>query len=112
MAAHLLAGGTRTAAFHQALVDLRGALLEHNVCEEAFLQPLLAAEPAAGAARVKRMMEEHVAEHAAFVGALEGDELEVARRIPDLIEELEAHMQAEERTFLNLAVLRDDRARR
>jgi iron-sulfur cluster repair protein YtfE (RIC family) len=106
-AARRLAADGPTSAFHQSIVDLRRALAEHNVCEEAFLSPMLHADTTMGAARVKRMMEEHVAEHAAFRAAIQGDDLEVARGLPDLVEELEAHMQAEERTFLSPAVLRD-----
>ncbi len=111
-AARRLAGDRPSSEFHQSIVDLRRALAEHNVCEEAFLDPLLRADKTVGAARVRRMMEEHIAEHAAFSAALEGDDLEVARGISDLVEELDAHMQAEERTFLSPAVLRDDAERR
>jgi len=42
LAARLLAGEPAR-GFHQAVSDLRRALAEHNVCEEAFLGPLLRA---------------------------------------------------------------------
>jgi iron-sulfur cluster repair protein YtfE (RIC family) len=102
-----LAGGGGGEAFPQALAALRRALAEHNACEEAFLEPHLARDPAVGARRVSRMLEEHRAEHAAFAAALKGEDRELALRMPDLLEELEAHLQAEERTFLNAAVLKD-----
>ncbi|MEO8702775.1 MAG: hypothetical protein ABI867_22210 [Kofleriaceae bacterium] len=54
------------------------------------------------------MLEEHLAEHAAFWELLCGSRAEVAGRIEELAEELEAHMVAEERTFLSSATLRED----
>ena len=42
---------------------------------------------------------------AAMRGALAGEDLDVAPRVADLVEELIAHMDAEERTFLHPAVL-------
>ena len=65
--------------------------------------------PAAwGSLMVDRMLEEHVAEHAAFWELLSGTQAEVAERIGELAEELDAHMAAEERTFLSPVTLRDD----
>ena len=54
------------------------------------------------------MLEEHVAEHSAFWDYLKGTRGEVADKISDLAEELDAHMAAEERTFLSPVTLRDD----
>jgi hypothetical protein len=54
------------------------------------------------------MFEEHVAEHAAFWVLLSGTRAEVAARIEELADQLDAHMAAEERTFLAPATLRDD----
>jgi hypothetical protein len=51
------------------------------------------------------MLEEHVAEHAAFWDLLAGPASEVAARMDELLEELDAHMAAEERTFLSPLVL-------
>ena len=51
------------------------------------------------------MLEEHVAEHAAFWEMLTGSTVEVAARMDELIDELDAHMAAEERTFLSPLVL-------
>jgi iron-sulfur cluster repair protein YtfE (RIC family) len=116
LAARLLAAGAVDAAatdealleFRGAVQDLRAAVAEHNETEEAILAPVLRAADAWGPLRVDRMIEEHAAEHAAFRAALAGDELDVAERMGDLAEELDAHMAAEERTFLSAAVLRDD----
>jgi hypothetical protein len=54
------------------------------------------------------MMEEHRAEHAVIRAALTGTDRDVAHRVADLRELVEAHMAAEERTFLSRGVLRDD----
>jgi hypothetical protein len=104
LAVRELGSDRRIQAFRQAIVDLRAALTEHNVCEEGFLALLLASDPA-GPARAKRMMDEHLAEHAAFARALIGGDLEIARRLPELVRAMETHLQAEERTFLHPAVL-------
>ena len=103
----MAAGETPCTAFHDSLIELRAVLTAHNAYEEAYLAPMLAVDAAMGPRRVSRMLEEHMAEHAAMVATLTGAELDVARRIPELVEELEAHLQAEERTFLSAAVLRD-----
>ena len=70
--------------------------------------PLLHNSPDWGAVLIDRMLEEHVAEHSAFWERMSGSVHEVAARIDDLVEELESHMAAEERTFLSPAVLRED----
>jgi iron-sulfur cluster repair protein YtfE (RIC family) len=91
-----------------ALGLLRATLAEHNRAEEKLLEPMLRdAADTWGPARVSRMLEEHVAEHGAIRALLEGDELAVARLLPDFGEELMAHMAAEERTFLHPSVLPD-----
>ena len=59
-----------------------------------------------GAKLVDRMAEEHIAEHAAFWELLSGTRTEVVARICELAEELDAHMAAEERTFLSPEVVR------
>lgn len=92
-----------------ALDALRRELGEHNLLETSMLQPLLHATSAWSKLLLDRMMEEHVAEHAAFWDLLSGATYEVAERMDDLADELDAHMAAEERTFLSPQVLRDDR---
>jgi iron-sulfur cluster repair protein YtfE (RIC family) len=108
LAARLLAGEMVGDELRCVLTDLRNAFAEHNASEERVLDPLLSAGDAWAPLRVKRMVEEHTAEHAAFREALTGETVEVAARIADLAEDVDAHMQAEERTFLSAAVLRDD----
>ncbi len=108
LAAKLLAGDMVAAELQAVLVDLRSAFAEHNTSEEKVLEPLLGSGDAWAPLRVKRMVEEHTAEHAAFRAALAGETIEVAARIAELAEDVDAHMLAEERTFLNPAVLRDD----
>lgn len=90
-----------------ALADLRGAFAEHNALESTMLGPLLGSSQDWGKVLVDRMLEEHVAEHAVFWELLAGSALEVASRMDDLVDELDAHMAAEERTFLSPQVLRE-----
>jgi iron-sulfur cluster repair protein YtfE (RIC family) len=90
------------------LTDLRGAFAEHNALESSLIEPLLRGSPRWGKVLVDRMLEEHVAEHAAFWSLLAGTTDDVASRMDDLVDELDAHMAAEERTFLSPQVLRDD----
>jgi hypothetical protein len=54
------------------------------------------------------MLDEHLAEHAAFWELLAGTPAEVAARMDDLADQLDSHMAAEERTFLAPVTLRDD----
>src|SRR5262249_22858242 len=59
-----------------------------------------------GAARVSRMHEEHLNEHALLREALVGHDLGViSANLRELAEALRAHMDAEERTFLHAGVL-------
>jgi hypothetical protein len=76
--------------------------------ETAVIVDLLQGPAAWGSLLIDRMLEEHVAEHAAFWELLSGTQAEVAERIGELAEELDAHMAAEERTFLSPVTLRDD----
>lgn len=103
-----LAGETVVAELQQHLDELRSAFAEHNTSEEALLEPILRLDFAWGPARIARMLEEHGAEHASFREAMAGPVLEIAARMAELIEEIDAHMAAEERTFLSPSVLRDD----
>ncbi len=91
-----------------ALDELRRAFSRHNESEEALLEPMLSATDAWGPQRIARMVEEHVGEHAAFRQALSAPVADLVPRLAELAEELEAHMLAEERTFLSPQVLRDD----
>ena len=91
-----------------ALEQLRGEFDVHNEAETAVIRQLLHGPAAWGSLLIDRMLEEHVAEHIAFCEMLAGTRDEIAARIEDLAEELEAHMAAEERTFLAPVTLRDD----
>lgn len=92
----------------RALAELREEFSDHNQSETAIIGELLRGPAAWGSLLVDRMLEEHVAEHAAFWELLSGTPGEIATRIDDLAEELDAHMAAEERTFLSPVTLRDD----
>jgi iron-sulfur cluster repair protein YtfE (RIC family) len=91
-----------------ALERLRDDLAQHNQTETAIIGQLLQGPAAWGSLLIDRMLEEHVAEHAAFWDILSGTHVEIAERIDDLAEEIDAHMMAEERTFLSPVTLRDD----
>lgn len=112
LAKQLRGGEPVTLELDEALSRLRDEFAEHNQAETAIIAELLRGPAAWGSLLVDRMLEEHVAEHAAFWVLLSGAQVEVAERIHDLAEELDAHMAAEERTFLSPLTLRDDVIRR
>ena len=93
------------------LQDLLGAVriafAEHNASEETLLEPILRLDHAWGPPRIARMLEEHSAEHASFREALARPAHELASEMGDLVELIDAHIAAEERTFLSPGVLRD-----
>lgn len=96
------------AELDRALEILRDEFAVHNATESRVIGELLHGPAEWGSLLIDRMLEEHVAEHAAFWDLLSGTRSEVAARIADLADELEAHMAAEERTFLAPITLRDD----
>jgi iron-sulfur cluster repair protein YtfE (RIC family) len=108
LAARLLLDAPVEADFTRELAGLRDAFAKHNTLEESYLVPFLRDADAWGPIRVERMVEAHRQEHVALRKILEGEPREVAQRMSDIIEDLEAHMQHEERTFLSPAVLKDD----
>lgn len=91
-----------------ALDGLREEFAVHNETETRVIQKLLHGPAAWGSLMIDRMFEEHVAEHSAFWDLLQGTTGQVAMKIDELEEELDAHMAAEERTFLAPVTLRDD----
>jgi hypothetical protein len=97
-----------------ALSRLRLAFSEHNRAETELMHRLLLHDTPGRATRgtllVERMLEEHVAEHIALGELLEGASPMVAATMDDLAYELDAHMAAEERTFLSPVIVRGDRA--
>lgn len=94
--------------FDAALAQLRSDLMEHNTTEADLVRVLLSDSPDWGTRLVDRMLEEHVAEHAALWSMLAGSADAVAARMDDFVDDLDAHMAAEERTFLSPVVLRQD----
>lgn len=95
-----------------AIEAARVAFELHNRTEESLLRPLLEASTGAAAARIERMLEEHRAEHALLLEALRAPDAELLGRFDDLVEEVLAHMEAEERTFLHphsLGLLADEK---
>ena len=102
------AGGEVSFELDAALGRLRDEFAQHNQTETAIIGQLLQGPAAWGSLLIDRMLEEHVAEHAAFWDILSGSHIQIAERIDDLAEELDAHMLAEERTFLSPVTLRDD----
>jgi iron-sulfur cluster repair protein YtfE (RIC family) len=108
LARRLRAGEDVHAELGTALAQLRADLTEHNATEADLIRPLLDNSPGWGTVLVDRMGESHVAEHAALWEMLTGAVIDVAARMDDLVEDLDAHMAAEERTFLSPLVLRHD----
>jgi hypothetical protein len=109
LAGRLLAGEWVAPEFTAEVRRLRNLFLVHNQTEERMLEPFLAGSDASGPLRVDRMLEEHAAEHAAFLRGLDGSTSEVAARFADFAELLDAHMAAEERTFLSPRVIAEAR---
>lgn len=87
---------------------LREAYAAHNAFELTVVEPMIRDADAWGPIRVARMIEEHGAEHEALEELLVGTTAEVAMRFDDFAELVDAHMAAEERTFLSVQVLHDD----
>ena len=83
---------------------LRLAFEGHNRFEEQLLRPLLRQNDPFAAARIERMIEDHVNEHRAMAQQLGSKDTADLR---DVIETLRAHLDAEERYLLSPAVLRE-----
>ncbi len=101
-------GWTSACDLETALAILREELDGHNQAETTQIRKLLHGPAAWGSLLIDRMLEEHLAEHAAFWQVMSGTTRDIAARIDGLADELEAHMAAEERTFLAPVTLRDD----
>jgi len=107
LSARLLLGEPVANELAAELARLREQFTAHVEAEERLLEPALATSDAWGPMRVERMLEEHAAEHTAFVSKLDGDTRTVAGRFAEFAEDLDAHMAAEERTFLSPKVIAD-----
>jgi len=101
-------GESPHAAFELAIAQLRFDIDEHTDTESLVIGDLLQDAAEWGNVLVDRMIEEHVGAHDALLAALDGSAPDVALRMQDLAEQLDAHMAAEERTFLSPQVLRTD----
>lgn len=108
VAARVRAGTAGAAELTGFVRALKAGFVEHNQLEETWLGPLLRDTDSYGEVRIARMLGEHVEEHFAFVSFLDRPADQVTAGLDDFAEEIEAHMDAEERTFLHPAVLRDD----
>src|SRR6185436_10787126 len=95
-----------------ALSRLRADFDEHNRAETRLLLPLLLhrseGRGTRGTLLAERMLEEHVAEHEALWALLDGQHRDIAANLEELMHELDAHMAAEERTFLSPVILHTD----
>jgi iron-sulfur cluster repair protein YtfE (RIC family) len=106
------AGEPVAAELDLALAQLRSDFDEHNRTETSLLLPLLLhasqGRGTRGTQLAERMLEEHAAEHATFWRRIEAPRHDIAVNMDELFEELDAHMAAEERTFLSPLILRAD----
>jgi iron-sulfur cluster repair protein YtfE (RIC family) len=87
------------------LAVIRALFDEHNHVETELLEPMLRDRDAYAPLRIARMIEEHAEEHAAFVAFLARGAPQIAPELAGFVEEVTAHMDAEERIFLNVQVL-------
>jgi iron-sulfur cluster repair protein YtfE (RIC family) len=95
-------------ALETAVQALRREVEVHIETENTLIRGLLVRGERWGVQLIDRMLVEHGAEHDAMWAMLSGSINDVAPRISELAEELDAHMAAEERTFLAPHVLRAD----
>ncbi|MEO8551964.1 MAG: hypothetical protein ABI678_18435 [Kofleriaceae bacterium] len=93
-------GETAEAELEAALERLRDAFSTHNLSESSLIRPLLIGAASWGDQLLERMIDEHLAEHIAMWEAMGRPALVLATQLDELAEELDAHMSAEERTFL------------
>ena len=87
---------------------LRLAFEGHNAFEERLLRPLLRERDPFAAARIDRMIEDHVNEHRTMQQRLGSKDTNDLR---DVIETLRAHLDAEERYLLSPQVLHQEQIR-
>lgn len=107
MARRHVAGTAIDRELDELVVSIRDAFAAHNRYESALLTPLLSATGAWGPARIERMVAEHVEEHDVIQAFLARPAHEIVAELGDFVEEIDAHMAAEERTFLSPDVLTD-----
>jgi iron-sulfur cluster repair protein YtfE (RIC family) len=93
-------GEVAEAELDAGLDRLRDAFSTHNLSESSLIRPLLIGAARWGESLLERMIEEHLGEHVAMWQAMGRSSLVLATQLDDLADELDAHMAAEERTFL------------
>lgn len=109
VAGRMLAGEPVSQELRATALMFRRALDAHNTIEEAHLKPLLQSVDAWGDVRVDQMLIDHLEEHKSLLLALSvADAMRMAAAVPSFAEDLRAHMELEEKTFLSGEVLRDD----
>jgi iron-sulfur cluster repair protein YtfE (RIC family) len=102
------AGHLEPAQLLREVADLRIAFDRHNQFEERLLRPILLDADWLGAVRVARMVEDHAEEHRSMRRGLDTT---TSAALRDVLADLRAHLDTEERYFLRRKVLRDDLAR-
>ncbi len=95
-------GAPVVAELEAVLMQFRFDFAEHNAMEARVLAPIVD-ESARTTARIERMREEHAGMHAATWRMLGAAIADIATHIEDVVDDLLAHMDAEERTFLDPA---------
>ena len=101
------AGGSDPTQLLNEVAALRAAFDAHNQYEEQLLRPVLLDHEWLGAVRVSRMVEDHVEEHRAMRRQLAAVPTPTTE-LRAVIDNLRAHLAAEEKYFLSKRVLRDD----
>ncbi len=108
LAARFLTGEEVAPTLRERAASFRRALDAHNAIEEGHLEPLLRTIDAWGEIRVDEMFIDHLEEHKALLLAVSAvDVRALARAIPVFADDLRAHMELEERTFLSGEILAD-----
>jgi hypothetical protein len=92
-------------ALVREVARLRAAFDAHNQFEEQLLRPVLLDIDWLGAVRVSRMVEDHVEEHRSMRERLGSPATAELRQV---LANLRAHLESEERYLLTKKVLRDD----
>lgn len=100
-----LAGTASDGELEAVVGQVRAAFSEHNLFETSLLRPLLRDVDRWGEDRIRRMIEEHIEEHRVIEAFLAGSAEAIAHDLADFVEDMDAHMLAEERTFLSPTAL-------
>lgn len=96
-----VAGAVIEDELEAVVAAIRVAFAEHNLFETRLLVPMLGGVDAWGPKRIERMLTEHLEEHRVIEAFLARPARDVVPDLADFVEEIDAHMLAEERTFLS-----------